>query len=304
VKAGYGDVLGEQRAMLEEAAVVEGGFDLVWVEGPDAVRFLDGLLSQDLAAMQPGDVARSLFLQPQGKLRHLLWVLAGAERVGLLVDDGRGDTLAADLRHYRIRVKADIRVDDRPVVVVWGPRARQVTGAGGGWAEADGRVLVPLAGAVERVAVIGEWAFEDVPMAGRLAVTAVRVAAGEPVMDVDVDESTIPQESGLVSESVSFTKGCYLGQELVARIDSRGHVNRRLCGLVITRNVLPPDGAAVWAGDREVGAITSVSDSLEIRAPIGLALIRREVEEGEEVEIRWETGSVAAIVRSVPMHGS
>lgn len=292
-----------QRAILEEAGLAEGGFDLVWVVGPDAVRFLDGLLTQDLAAMQPGGVGRSFFLQPQGKLRHLLWVLRGEGRVGLLVDEGRGGMLTEDLGHYRIRVKADIEVDERPLVVVWGPKAREVTGAGNGWNEEDGRLLAALEGPVERVVVVGDRVANGVVTVGSAAVTAIRVAAGEPVMDLDVDESTIPQESGLVPAAVSFTKGCYLGQELVARIDSRGHVNRRLCGLVIAGDAGGAEGAAVWAGDREVGTITSVADSLEMGAPIGLGLIRREVEPGDRVEIRWADERVSAVVRALPMAG-
>lgn len=302
MRTSYGDVLAEQRAILEDVALVEGGYDLVWVEGPDAVRFLDGILSQDLTGMEPGQVARSFLLQPQGKLRHLLWLMRGADRVGLLVDAGRGEMLAADLGYYRIRVKAEIRLDDRPVAVLWGPRAFEVAAAGPYWSEDGGRVLIPLSiPGVDRVVVVGEPVAGSIPMAGRLAVTAVRVAAGEPVMDVDVDESTIPQESGLVPASVSFTKGCYLGQELVARIDSRGHVNRRLCGLVVTRNVLPPEGSAVWVGDREVGTITSVCESLAVGAPIGLGLIRREVETNERIEIRWEGDAAPAIVRALPL---
>jgi folate-binding protein YgfZ len=136
---------------------------------------------------------------------------------------------------------------------------------------------------------------------GLLAHTAVRVEMGEPVMGVDVDEATIPQEAGLETDAVSFTKGCYLGQELVARIDSRGHVNRHLRGVVLAENALPPDGADVMAAAATVGSITSVSESLQVGAPIGLGLIRREVDAGTAVEIRWPGGSAKAEVRALPL---
>ena len=131
--------------------------------------------------------------------------------------------------------------------------------------------------------------------------SSVRGETGEPVMNIDVDEKTIPQESGLVPASVSFTKGCYLGQELVARIDSRGHVNRHLRGIVMTTNVLPPDGAEVWRDDRMCGTLTSVSESLGVMAPIALCLLRREVEPGTEVEVRWEGGTTPAIAKELPL---
>jgi tRNA-modifying protein YgfZ len=304
VRASYGDVTAEYRALRTAAAVVGITHDLVWVEGRDAVSFLHGLLSQDVEAMPPGSVARSFLLGPQGKLRALLWLLRGDERVGILADAGLGERVAADLAGYRIRVKAEIRSDDRGVWGLWGPEAPAALGVEDRWVERDGVLLAPAPPAgLARVLVVGEPPVGGLPHAGALAVRAVRVEAGEPVMGVDVDESTIPQETGLVAEAVSFSKGCYLGQELVARIDTRGHVNRRLRGLSVTRNVLPPDGSAVWAGDREVGAITSVAESLTVGAPVGLALVRREVEAGDEVALRWEGGEALAVVRDLPMVG-
>ncbi len=118
---------------------------------------------------------------------------------------------------------------------------------------------------------------------GRLAADAVRIEAGEPLMGVDIDEKTIAQEADLVDGAVDFTKGCYLGQELIARIDSRGHVNRRLRGVRLTTNVLPPVGAEVVWGEEPVGAITSIAESLTLSAPVGMAMVRRQVEPGSPV---------------------
>lgn len=301
MRASYGDVVAEHRAIREDGAAVHGGHDVVWVEGPGAVGFLQGILSQDVEAMATGDVRRSFLLTPQGKLEALLWLMKEAERVGVIVDGGLGERVVERLNHYRIRVKADIRLEDRPVWAVWGPRSREVAAVTDHWADTDGAVRVPFpTRSVDRVLVIGDLDAPGLPLAGELAMTAARVEAGEPVMDRDVDESTIPQETGLVPEAVSLTKGCFLGQELVARIDTRGRVNRHLRGLAVTRNVLPPEGASVFAGDKEVGRITSVTESAFVGAPIGLALLRREVEPGDEVELRWDTASAPALVRSLP----
>ena len=301
MRASYGDVVAEHRAIRDDVAVVNGAHEVVWVEGPGAVGFLQGILSQDLESMASGDVARSFLLSPQGKLEALLWLAKESERVAIVVDAGLAGHVAERLKYYKIRVKAEVRVEERPVWSLWGPRSRSVADIGEHWADRDGAVRIPLpTRGVDRVLVIGDLEVSGLPLAGELAVTAVRVESGEPVMGRDVDEKTIPQETGLVPDAVSFTKGCYLGQELVARIDSRGHVNRHLRGLAVTRNVLPPEGAEVWAGDRDVGQITSVSESVFVGAPIGLALLRREVEPGDEVEIRWPTTSTPALVRDLP----
>ncbi len=298
----YGDVTAEYRALRTSAALVERTHDLVWVDGPDAVSFLQGILSQDVEAMIPGEVGRSFLLNPGGKLTALLWVLRGSERVGLVTDPGLGATLAEALNYYRIRVKAEITSDDRPVWSVVGPDAGSLLDVGDRWGERDGSILAPapMAG-LSRVIVAGDLPLSGLPRAGSIAMTSVRVEAGEPIMNVDVDEKTIPQETGLVPTSVSFTKGCYLGQELVARIDSRGHVNRHLRAIVMTSNVLPPDGAEVWSGDRSCGTLSSVGESLGVMAPIALCLLRREVSPGDEVEVRWEGGATPAIARELPL---
>jgi folate-binding protein YgfZ len=306
--ASHGDVTGEYLAARGGAGLAVGSHDLVWVTGGDAVSFLDGQLSQDVAAMAAGDVARSLLLEPRGKLRALLWVLRGDDRVGLVADAGVGGVVSEQLRRFRFRVDAEIAPDDRRIAVLWGSASKDVLAAADlaaeeGWTEADGVVVAAIGVGVPRFLVAGAVDLEAAgarPI-GALAETAVRIEAGEPVMGVDVDESTIPQETGLVPEAVSFTKGCYLGQELVARIDSRGRVNRHLRGVVVRDTVLPPSGAEIFVEADAVGRITSVGESLELRAPVALATVRREVEPGTEVEIRWPGGSATAEVRELPL---
>jgi folate-binding protein YgfZ len=309
---GFGDVTGEYLALRREAALVRPAHDLVWVSGPDALQFLEGLLSQDLGSVPGGGVARSLLLEPRGKIASLLWVLAGGPaELGLVADPGWGPSLADDLEHFRFRVDAEIHQEEAPVVEVWGPGAAAALEGSGlvppaGWARDGGTVAASLPlGALPRYLVVGEGvaALEaaGVRPAGEVASTTVRIEAGEPRMGVDVDRGTIPQESGLVPEAVSFTKGCYLGQELVARIDSRGRVNRHLRGLTVDENVIPPEGAAVESGDARVGRVTSVGESLSLRAPVALAMVRREVDPGDAVVIRWEGGGARATVRALPL---
>lgn len=297
----YGDVTGEYLALRTGAGVVTGEHELVQVQGGDAVEFLDGLLTQDLSDLRPGSAVRSLLLGPQGKLRAPLWVAAAGDGLALITDAGAGETVVADLTRFKLRVEVDIS-PPRPVVEVWGPQGADVLAAVGDAA----RQAVPMPlHRLPRFAVDGVGAETLVAAGGQrcgtLAVTTVRIEGGEPKMGVDVDQKTIPQESGLTAAAVSFTKGCYLGQELVARIDSRGHVNRHLRGVAVAENLLPPVGAGLWAGGRMVGELSSVGESLELRAPVALAMVRREVEPGAFVEVRWQGGSAKAEVRRLPM---
>lgn len=283
-------------AVRRDTALVAPMHDLVWVTGPDAVTFLQGILSQDVAAMNPGDVARSFLLGPQGKLVALLWVLRGDGRVGLVTDTDQGKAVAENLGRYRIRVKAQIEVDPRPRFEVWGAGIERQD-----WVEGPAGLVAGLP-----LPSLGRELRTGEPPAGPMragadAVTAVRVEEGEPVMGRDVDQGTIPQETGLVDQAVSFTKGCFLGQELVARIASRGHVNRHLRGVVIEGGTRPPEGAEVFFGELRAGALTSVSHSPGLGAAVALALLRREVEPGARVVVRVDDREVSATVRGLPM---
>jgi hypothetical protein len=137
---------------------------------------------------------------------------------------------------------------------------------------------------------------------GAAASEAYRIEAGIAVQPLDIDASTIPQEAFLERDAVSFTKGCFLGQELVCRIDSRGHVNRFLRRFHDIEGDWPAPGAEVVVGDKVVGALTSVSPP---EVPTGaLGYVRREVEPPATVELRWPGGSARASVAAIdPRNG-
>ena len=215
------DVVAEYAALRDAAGVVDGRHQMVIAEGPDTIRFLNDLLSQEVAGMPPGGVAQSLLLGPQGKLRALLWLLRGEDRVAMIADAGIGQTVLDDLTQYMIRVKLTMALDRRPMVDLIGPR-RGGPRPGGltappGWSEAAGTLVAraPL-GDHPRFIVAGEGAgrLEEAGavVAGPLAWRAVRVEAGEPVMGMDVDERTIPQEAGLVEKRRLPHQGCYLAR--------------------------------------------------------------------------------------------
>ena len=219
--------------------------DVVRVAGPDAITFLQGQLSQDVAAIEVGASAWSLVLQPQGKVDAFVRVTrAGDDEVLLDVDAGYGAAVVERLERFKLRVKADI--------------------------ESVGAQEMELSWPVSSNAP--EW-------------DAWRVDVGFPAMGRELTESTIPEEAGIVDLAVSFTKGCYTGQELVARIDSRGrNVPRRLRRVVV-------DGAApgdeLLVDGKAVGAITTAAPAA------ALAYVRRDVEPPAEAMLA--DGRVARI---------
>jgi len=257
--------------------------ELIWFRGGDSVRFLNDLISQEVASMAVGSVRRSMLLQPQGKLDQILWVIRGDDEVGLVTEEGRGDDLTAALGRYRIRVEVEIDKDERPTWVIVGSSEFDV----GTWRPFNGGLAADVSWAgVERTLIVGNK--PTVALGDPDEYELLRIRAGEPRWQVDVDEKTIPQEADLVDSGVDFTKGCYLGQELVARIDSRGHVNRRLRILELDASAEP--GSIVVHRDSDVGTMSSVSDRF------GLATIRREVEVGDKVTV----DGVGATVLDIP----
>lgn len=284
--------------MSDGAGWARRSHDVVWIEGRDAAAFADGQLSQNIVGMGPGEVRRSLLLEPRGKLRGVLWVLAGEGRIGLVTWAGTGAAIAEALERFRFRVAAEITLDGGAADSLWGPGDPGI--APGSWRGDRSALWAAMPpGCVPRALAV------DPPADGAATLSAAevvlqRVNAGEPVFGVDLDEDTIPHETGMVTEAVSFTKGCYLGQELVSRIETRGHVNRVMRRVSI-RQGLPPSGAAVHVGDTALGRLGSVAAVGDGAA--ALALLRREAAPGDAVVIRWDSGEAAGEVVDILRSG-
>ena len=292
------DITSDYLALRREAGAVDLPRDVLRVAGPDAFSFLQGQLSQDVN-LPVGGSAWSLLLQPQGKVVALLRVLREDDESFLLdTDGGWGAAVAERLERYKLRVKCDIAPLEWRCVAVRGPKAHELAGGGKGLAAVADWPGLP------GVDLLGEApsAPDGVRRCALDAYEAVRIEAGTPAMGSELDERTIPAEAGVVEQSVSFTKGCYTGQELVARIDSRGgNVPRRLRGVVVATNILPPPGAVVRAEGRDVGTLTSVAESLDRRAPVALAYVGRAVSPPADVTLVWDGGSAPARVEDLPL---
>ena len=209
--------------------------DVVRAEGPDAVAFLQGQLSQDVERLNAGESAWSFLLQPQGKVDAWFRVLrTGNDRYELDVDEGWGEAVIARLERFKLRTKCELTLERSvPVLAVRG--AHVDGGRRTGWPDLDGSDLFGDASAPADAQELDHEGYE-----------ALRIDHGVPAMGAELTEDTIPAEAGawVVDASVSFTKGCFTGQELVARIDSRGgNVPRHL-------RILDVEGPTPAAGDR------------------------------------------------------
>lgn len=273
--------------------------DVVRVHGPDAVEYLQGQLSQDIAALAIDESAPSLLLQPTGKVDAWLRVTRlGDDDLLLDVDAGYGDAVHARLRRFKLRTKAELEPARWSGLALRGPGAADVDVPRGALGLA---AHWPGAGGVDLLSA-GELALAGVPLVDQAALEALRIECGVPAMGAELTDATIPAEAGqwLIDASVSFTKGCYTGQELVARVDSRGgNVPRPLRGLRIDGDSVPV-GAEVLLGGAVVGTVTSSGRSSTLGA-IALAVVGRSTDIGTPVEVRWAGGTTSATLAALPL---
>jgi len=274
--------------------------DVVYVSGPEAVAYLQGQLSQDVEALGVGDAAWSLLLQPTGKVDAWLRVTrTGDDALAVDVDAGYGEGVMARLTRFKLRTKVDLGLGRWSGWALRGPSIEQreavspeVLALPARWPGVPGVDL--LGDAVERPAGLDE--------VSGASLEALRIEAGVPANGAELTDATIPAEAGqwLIDASVSFAKGCYTGQELVARIDSRGgNVPRPVRGLLVEGEPVAV-GAEVRAEGSAVGRVTSSARSSALGA-IALAPIARSIEIGTAVEVGSGDRLAAATVADLPL---
>lgn len=284
--------------------------DVIGVHGPDAVTYLQGQLSQDVASMTVGDVAWTFVLAPQGKVEGWGRVArTGDEAFEVVADAGAGGAWEARLRRFLLRTRAEVAVAvDVPAVAVRGGRAADVVVATGdprwraaGWPGLEGFDLVDAASSTADLDLLaGEAARAGAVGADADALEAWRIRAGIPVWGAEIDGDTIPATLGqwAIDASVSFTKGCYTGQELVARIDSRGGNVPRLLHVVEVAGPAPDPGTPLVADDGSAaGEVTS--SAADGGGSVALAFVPRGVEVPDDGRV-VTVGGVPGILRRLP----
>jgi tRNA-modifying protein YgfZ len=274
VAAHYGEPLREQRRLVEERAgfVDQSHRGVVRVAGPDRLTWLHALTTQDLERLAPSESTSALLLSPHGHVEHHLAGVDDGEAFWLHVEPGTAGQVAAFLDSMRFLMRVEVAEVTAEYAVVWepvdDPDPRRLTRRGPD--SLGGReVFVPRGELREFAATAG------VP-AGLWAYEAMRIAAHLPRVGFETDHRTIPNEVGWLDSAVHLEKGCYRGQETVARVHNLGKPPRRLVFLHLDGSAerLPGHGAAVTHDGREVGFVTSSARHFEL-GPVALALVRR-----------------------------
>jgi len=271
VPAHYGSFNLEQRALENGDGFVDLSHrDVVRIEGPDRLTWLHSLTTQHLSALAPGVTTAALVLSPQGHVEHAFVGADDGTAFVLHTEPGRAAALVEFLERMKFMMRAELTDVTSSYAVTWRP-AR-----GEGF---DRYELVPR----DQLAAYAEAAG---PAAGTWAFEALRIARGEPRFGLDTDGRTIPNEVGWIGSAVHMDKGCYRGQETVARVHTLGRPPRRLTLLHLdgSENRLPPAGSDLLLGDKTVGFVGSSARHHEL-GPIALALVKRNVDLASELVV-------------------
>jgi folate-binding protein YgfZ len=301
------------------------------ITGPDRAKFLHNLTTNDVKRLAPGRGAEAFVTSPQGKALGFVTILAAEDRIEVLTDPGGANHVSPHFAKYG--VFDDVLIDEI------GPRTFEYHVGGPGAGEALERLGAELPeegdlrhvetrvagypvrvvrgsplgvpgltvigdrqhGAAVRAAMVGEGGLLVLDAA---TAEAMRIEAGTPAFGRDVTAENLPQEVGRDTRAISFVKGCYLGQETVARIDALGHVNKHLRGFVFPGHAgaIPPAGSTIEAGGKAVGALTSSAFAPWRGSPVALGYVRTaQAAAGTAVEVvaggeRWP-----AVVTDLPI---
>ncbi len=284
---------------------------LLEIVGSEGAEFLQGQLTNDIETLEPGQGCYALLLDRKGKIRVEMEVLRiEAERIWIRTDAATVDELFKHLDMYRIGRDAEVsRLEGQSVLSLLGPRTPELLGGSPlgvehnhravRLAEHDALAVTTMAGVdliatdASLEAIASSLEREGAERVEEGAAEIVRVEAGRPRFGSEMGNDTIPQEAELNERAVSFDKGCYVGQETVARLHYKGKPNRHLRRLRSAK-VLPA-GAPVAVGDKQVGTVgTAVLSPAE--GPLALSILRREAEPGTEVVV---DGEIAATVEAI-----
>jgi glycine cleavage system T protein len=329
--AHFTDPLREYQIVREKAGLIDYSFRVqVRMTGEDRVSFLQGIMSNDIKALRPGEGCAAALLTEQGRLVADLRVYALDSALLLDVDTRIKDKAMEMLSRFIIA--DDVEIEDlstqQVTLALQGPSAFQVLAAAGvslslpkvfqhgegtiagssvHIVHADDTGLDGYELFVPRAQIEAVWqtllqvgALFELRPVGLTALNLLRVEAGIPWYGVDMDESRIVLEVGL-EHALSFKKGCYLGQEVVERATARGHVNRKLSGLLVHGKTIPVSGDKLFRDSQEVGWVTSAIDSPRLGRPIALAYVRREhLTPGTQLRIDRQGTPVIAEVTQLP----
>ena len=306
----YGNPLGEQRLLDRGEAWVDlGDYEVITLTGPDRLIWLNSICSQELLGLTPGITREALILDPHGHVEHRFLLTDDATTSWLLTEPGTAEALASWLLRMRFRMQVDIETvtnqwsvlattgsapAEGSAPAVWHDPWPQIGPGAVGYAPGphpgEGLDLVLWVHPRDQLAaeLAPAWAGTD-------ALDALLVRAGRPTLTGDVDEKTLPHELDWIRTAIHLEKGCYRGQETVAKVHNLGHPPRRavLLHLDGSGGELPEPGAEVLLGDKTVGRITRAARHYEW-GPIALAVIKRATDPEAELSVSGADGLIAA----------
>lgn len=263
VAAHYGSFNGEQRVLETGQGFVDLSHrDVVRVDGPDRLTWLHSLTTQFFEGLAPGVWTQSLILSPNGHVEHAFAGVDDGEAFVAHTEPGAGQALVDFLDRMRFMMRVEVSLRTPETAVAWRPATSE---------RAATYDFVPR----DRLEAYAEAAG---PAAGLWAFEALRIARGEPRLGLDTDHRSIPNELGWIGPAVHLEKGCYRGQETVARVHTLGRPPRRLTLLHLdgSENRLPVRGSDVTLGEKAIGFVGTSARHHEL-GPIALALIKRNV---------------------------
>jgi folate-binding protein YgfZ len=332
----YGDWPAEHAALLETAGVIDLSFrSRLCLVGADRARFLHGQVTNDVKQLRVGSGCYAAITTAKGKMESDVNVFCLADELLLDFEPGRAEKISQRLEKFVVADDLQI-VDAAPhygLLNVSGPRAEAVIRALNLFADIP---AAPLGSVKVSDATLGEIYLANHPRlggigfdlfvpnhslgavadrliaaakaiggraAGGRAFETARIEAGIPRFGADMDETNIPLECGIENRAITYTKGCYLGQEVINRIHSVGHVNRELRGLRLADNLnsLPQRGDKLFYADKEVGHVTSAVRSPKLNANVALGYVRREANQtGHELTLQTADGLSPAKIVALP----
>jgi folate-binding protein YgfZ len=314
VKQHYGNPMIEQRSLFEgDSVCLMNPVGIICISGADRLTWLHSLLSQNLKNLKPGESAEALLLDPQGHIEQQIKVIDDGETTWLMVNKENTAPLLDWLTKMVFRMKVELtdRSADFALVGSTKPKPELAFVSNSQpmvWK--DGWPGVTLGGYRYSTREVNYSWFEQlvessevdnglgqVSLSGTMAADALRVAAGRPLAASEIDEKSLPHELDLLATAVHLSKGCYRGQESVAKVHNLGHPPRRLTFLHLdgSEHSLPDVGDEVRVSGQEkvVGKITSAAQHFEM-GPIALAVISRSVTEDASLEVSSSGGMIAA----------
>jgi len=332
----FGSVSDEYQAVRNNVGILDlSHHGKIRLGGKEHIRFLQGIVSNDVKKLEDGNGQYATFLTPKGKIITDMRLYRKGDSVLLDLEPGLNEKVRELFLKYKVSYKVDIEdlTECLSLISVHGPNARKLIEKTLGKQIPDlkeyGFITSEVNSKEFLIANInrtGELGFDifvssdgtnktlwenlisqgeefKARLVGLDALETLRIEAGIPTYGVDMNENTIPIEAGLW-DALSFEKGCYVGQEVIARIKWRGHVNRHLIGLMIDGDDIPKKDSKIIKGEREVGYITSSAYSPKLNKIIALGYIRREFNEpGIVVTVKAESNKiVSAEVSQLPFY--